>query len=100
MTDDEERLSDFADASMWRFTRWVQTGKERWQKLSEPFWRVPAEVKDTRYGICQNCDQFNQTTTQCQQCLCFMGIKTWLGGFACPLDKWQALEPKESESID
>ncbi len=83
------------DTSKWRFTEWLQVGHTRWQLQSEKFWRVPAEIKDTRYGICQECDLFVKATTQCQDCGCFMGIKTWLGGYACPKGKWAAEQTPE-----
>ena len=78
------------DASAWRFTNWIRVGRNRWQKQAEKFWRVPAGIQAQRYAVCKGCEHFVATTSQCQQCQCFMGIKTWLGGFACPLDKWQA----------
>lgn len=80
------------DNSEWRYTDLLQTGANRWSKLSEKFWRVPSEIKDSRYAICQDCDRFIKATTQCRECACAMGIKTWLGGFACPLEKWDVAE--------
>ncbi len=83
------------DNSVWQFTDLIQTGKNRWSKLSNKFWRVPAEIKDHRYSVCKECDQFIPATTQCKKCLCAMGLKTWLGGFACPIDKWGAEDHPE-----
>lgn len=86
-------MSDFEsdmDASHWRYTDLIQVGINRWSKLSEKFWRVPSDIKDRRYDTCKQCEHFISATTQCSKCLCAMGIKTWLGGFACPIDKWPA----------
>lgn len=84
------------DTSVWRFTDWIQVGRSRWQRQSEKFWRVPAAIKDDRYALCQQCEHFVAATNQCQKCLCFMGIKTWLGGFACPIGKWPAEQDPDS----
>ena len=95
MSNDLDEFKAQQDTSNWRFTEWIQVGEARWRKESEKFWRVPAEVKDSRYAICRSCDLYIKATTQCKHCLCFMGIKTWIGGFACPKGKWDKEEKPE-----
>lgn len=89
MSSDLDEFKKQQDTSSWRLTQWIQVGEAKWRKQAEKFWRVPADIKDKRYAICQSCEHYIKITTQCQQCHCAMGIKTWLGGFACPIGKWE-----------
>ena len=40
-----------------------------------------------RMAICQNCPEL-KTLNRCQQCGCFMSIKTRIYSSTCPLGKW------------
>jgi hypothetical protein len=88
-------MSEPDRAPDWSFTNWIQIGRDRWQRLDRAFWRVPAETKRLRYDTCKACDRFVAATSQCRECWCAMGIKTWFGAFSCPLGKWQAEEPPD-----
>lgn len=88
--DDSERGHD------WAWTSWVRVGRKHWRRVAEKFWRVPTEVKKERYAICVECEEFVPGTTQCRQCYCAMGIKTWYASVACPKGKWPALSPPDS----
>ena len=55
--------------------------------------RVPKEVRDARYKICQNCPLFIKDSKRCSDCGCFMEAKTWVNGdkaVLCPKDRWAA----------
>lgn len=75
------------------WTSWIRGRQNRWQQVTEKFWRVPAEVKNERYRICRECEEFISLSTQCRLCFCAMGIKTWYAGFSCPKGKWHAVTP-------
>ena len=100
MNKEKDAVNDFTaakDNSKWHFTNIIQTGKNSWQKLDEKFWRVPETIQQKRYAICKECDRYIAATTQCTECYCAMGLKTWLGSYSCPLDKWQVeVQPKET----
>lgn len=54
---------------------------------------VPEEVQKERISICNKCDKLT-ITRQCSVCLCFVDAKCKFRQEHCPLDKWQAWEPK------
>lgn len=45
-------------------------------------------VAKQRLEICNICDHYDHTTTQCKECGCIMLLKTILASSVCPLDKW------------
>ena len=45
-------------------------------------------VQQNRLNICKSCNKYNEQTTQCQLCGCFMSAKTKLIHGKCPIDKW------------
>ena len=44
---------------------------------------------DKRFSMCQGCEHFISTTSQCKKCLCFMKVKTKLVTSRCPIGKWE-----------
>ena len=62
---------------------WIKTGFKK------------SEFADVRYSICQKCDHFNGSA--CNLCGCFMKGKTKIAAAACPISKWKAEDPKETE---
>ena len=48
------------------------------------------EISEQRLEICRKCEFYNQTTTRCKKCGCFMAAKTLMAGSACPIGKWRA----------
>ena len=50
--------------------------------------RVSRQTAQERLDICRNCPSFVSLTTQCQECGCFMKMKTKLPNATCPLGKW------------
>ena len=55
------------------------------------FINVNEKVKQERLDICRSCDKFNSQNTTCNECGCFLNIKTSWASEKCPLDKWLAL---------
>lgn len=53
--------------------------------------KLTEDQRNARYDICKACDKFNETTTQCNVCHCFMAMKTYLPYSSCPLKKWTAI---------
>lgn len=54
----------------------------------ETRWTQTKEMAAERMRICQECDSYNATTTQCNECGCFMKAKTMWPTSRCPLNKW------------
>lgn len=46
------------------------------------------EVATERLECCKKCDEYNPKTTQCNQCGCFMLLKSVLMDSTCPIGKW------------
>lgn len=46
------------------------------------------QKSDKRYAICRACPLFNDWTTQCKVCKCFMRVKTKIEKAYCPKGKW------------
>ena len=97
---DSDRSHPDQEGWGWIWTDWIPVGIRRWRRLGEKFWRVPGEIKDKRYAICQACEEFVPVTTQCRRCYCAMGIKTWYSGFSCPKGKWPAVSPPAASDED
>ena len=63
--------------------------------------RVPQEVIDTRFEICQDCDSF--VGNACEECgCCISGERVLLNKLTfpdekCPLDKWPVHVPEKVE---
>jgi len=98
--EDSQADDDRGDITRWQWTSWLKVSDVQWRKLPERFWRVPLETRNERLAHCEQCDAYNKTLRVCSKCGCAMRIKTWLGGFGCPLDKWQALEKPTTEEND
>jgi hypothetical protein len=43
---------------------------------------------DVRMDICKQCDAYNNSTSQCRHCGCYMPIKTKIDAAKCPMSKW------------
>lgn len=41
-----------------------------------------------REATCWECDRYDKNFDQCQECSCFIRLKTVLKTESCPLDKW------------
>lgn len=52
---------------------------------------APKDLQEARMAICESCPELT-TFKRCQQCGCFMVVKTRLRGAHCPLGKWPLLE--------
>ena len=47
-----------------------------------------ASVVQSRMAYCNACEHYNASTTQCNQCGCFMSAKARLKHGSCPIGKW------------
>lgn len=47
-----------------------------------------SSVTNNRMQICNSCQFFIQSTSQCKKCGCFMTAKTRLKQSQCPVGKW------------
>jgi hypothetical protein len=52
------------------------------------FFQERKEVAKQRLAICDTCDRYDPTTTQCKECGCFMILKSVFPASNCPLNKW------------
>lgn len=50
------------------------------------------DMSKERLAICEACEFYNRTTSQCNQCGCFMKAKTLLMGSECPEGKWAKVD--------
>lgn len=46
------------------------------------------KISEERLDICNQCDDFDQTSSRCTRCGCFMNYKTLLHYAQCPIGKW------------
>jgi Family of unknown function (DUF6171) len=51
---------------------------------------VNEKMKNDRMNICNSCDRFIKSTTQCKECGCIMKMKTSIPHASCPLGKWNS----------
>lgn len=49
--------------------------------------RADKETRASRLGVCKECPSFKLKSV-CNECGCFMPVKTWLSNATCPLGKW------------
>lgn len=48
--------------------------------------RADHDTRAARMDACHNCSSFHGA--RCQECGCYMRLKTWLLDATCPLGKW------------
>ena len=63
------------------------------------FFQERKEVAKQRLAICDTCDRYDTTTTQCKECGCFMSAKVKLPNASCPLHKWEQVRISYKEEI-
>jgi hypothetical protein len=49
---------------------------------------APISVQKERMAICESCEHYFPLTGTCKICMCFMKIKSKIGGMSCPKKKW------------
>jgi|TARA_B100000035_G_C21024566_1_gene565601 hypothetical protein len=47
-----------------------------------------ASIVQARMAYCNACEHYNNQTTQCGKCGCFMSAKARLKQGSCPIGKW------------
>jgi hypothetical protein len=50
---------------------------------------APRAVAAERLEICEGCDFYRSDSQICEQCGCFMPLKTAMANMKCPIDKWE-----------
>lgn len=50
---------------------------------------ISIDIRNKRFSVCQSCDLFNHDNGRCNECGCFMKVKSLLSAMECPLDKWK-----------
>lgn len=45
-------------------------------------------ISEERLMVCRKCEKFNHANRKCQECGCYMDVKTLLPWVSCPLSKW------------
>ncbi len=56
-----------------------------------------------RLEICRSCDRYNQNdpdNPRCNECGCFLKVKTSWAGESCPLGKWSSEKISNNEDCD
>lgn len=67
--------------------------------IKNGFVNVSDLVKKERLDICQKCDKYsneNPENPTCNECGCFLNIKTAWASESCPLKKWSAIATQSS----
>jgi len=49
---------------------------------------VSGEVHTQRQSTCDTCPSHDSTANRCNECGCFLQLKTWLPDEKCPAGKW------------
>jgi len=49
---------------------------------------VTGEVQTARQTACNTCPSHDSTANRCNECGCFLQLKTWLPDEKCPAGKW------------
>jgi hypothetical protein len=49
---------------------------------------APRRVARNRMDICESCDFYRSSSQICEQCGCFLPLKTAAANMRCPIDKW------------
>jgi len=55
------------------------------------FEHVPKYIKSSRLKVCESCDRMNKDNKTCNECGCYLDIKTGWATESCTLGKWNAL---------
>lgn len=63
-----------------------------WDYFNPNIVHINETMKNDRMSICNSCDRFIKSTTQCKECGCIMKIKTSLPHASCPLGKWNQVD--------
>lgn len=66
--------------------------------IFESMWTKRDAVSKERMAICRVCEHFNSFTNQCNQCGCFMVVKTKMLSSECPVGKWSKLDDEPTPS--
>lgn len=74
-----------------RFIRWYNEDNKNDEPVDNP---VDLKV---RYRTCQLCPWFDPILKLCDDCGCFMPIKTQFKKFSCPQGKWDAIPVTQIE---
>lgn len=53
--------------------------------------KVSSEERKERLSQCKPCEKIN-FMGMCNECGCFMALKTWLADARCPIGKWEAIK--------
>jgi hypothetical protein len=62
--------------------------KDTARRLLEDPTIAPREVSRQRLEICEKCDFYQSNSKICDQCGCFLPLKTTMANMKCPIDKW------------
>lgn len=63
------------------------------------FINVSNLIQQERLAICQKCEKYdnsNPSSPTCNECGCFLNIKTSWASESCPLKKWSAIATQSS----
>ena len=60
---------------------------------------APRQVAKDRLAICESnvCGVFNEKSSTCEQCGCYMPLKTTMANMRCPRDYWTEWKREKGE---
>lgn len=67
--------------------------------MADGFNNVSDEKKQQRMDICNACEFINKSNNTCNQCGCFLDVKTSWRTTSCPIGKWGPEEAKTENGI-
>ena len=56
---------------------------------------VDKDQQQLRINICNSCEFYRTSISQCIKCGCYMPAKTWLAEQECPEGKWEKISVKD-----
>jgi hypothetical protein len=61
---------------------------------------APRQVAKDRLAICESniCGAFNEKSSTCERCGCYMPLKTTMANMRCPIDHWTEWKRSDSDS--
>ena len=67
-------------------------------KLMTPFIKI-LKMSEDRLNVCRSCEHFEENTSRCKQCGCFMELKTRIPFVECPVGKWGKMEEEDNKDV-
>jgi hypothetical protein len=58
----------------------------------DTLWSRRRKIADKRLSICKTCEHYEEDTSRCLECGCYMPAKALWPYSNCPIEKWKSEE--------